>query len=318
MVLDRAKQVLHEEAQALLKIADSLDENFTRAVSIMAAVSGKVIILGLGKSGLVGRKIAATLASTGTPSFFMHAAESLHGDIGGIDSGDVVMLLSYSGKTAEIARLLPALKKLGVPTIALTGDDDSEVAKNCDAVIHVNIEKEACPFNLAPTTSTTAMLAIGDALAITLLEKKGFKKEDFAERHPGGALGKKLLLKVGDIINSASCNPVIEMGSSVKDALVEMTRTRVGATCVVDVQGKLAGYFTDGDLRRYLQEDNDILDKKIDEVMTKNPRTVNRETLAINVREILKNSNFDNVPVIDEAGCPVGIIDERDIIREGL
>ncbi len=318
MILKRARQVLKEESNALKKLAGSLDGNFEKAIKMILDIGGKIVVVGVGKSGLVGRKIAATLSSTGSPALFLHAADSLHGDIGVIDPKDLVIILSHSGTTEEIAMVLPCIKRLGVPVIAFTGNKNSELAKNCDTVIEIKIDKEACPMNLVPTTSTTAMLAVGDALAITLLEEKGFKPEDFATLHPGGTLGKKLLLKVGDIIKRTGANPVIKSGSTVKDALMEMTRSRVGATAVVDEKGGLIGYFTDGDLRRHLQEDMEMLTKKIDEVMTHNPTTIHTENLAIEAREILKDNNFDNIPVVDDTGKPVGIIDERDIIREGL
>lgn len=318
MILKRAQQVLKEEAEALKKVADCLDRDFEKAVQLMCNTEGKIVVVGIGKSGLVGRKIAATLSSTGTPSLFLHAGESLHGDIGVIDSRDLVLILSYSGTTDEIAMVLPSIKRLNVNIVAVTGNRNSDLAKNCDIVILINIDKEACPMNLVPTTSTTAMLAIGDALAITLLEERGFKTEDFAALHPGGTIGKKLLLKIDDIINKSEVNPVIKTGSTVKDALMEMSRTRVGATSIVDEKGVLKGYFTDGDLRRHLQEDTDILNRKIDEVMTLSPTTIKCGSLAIEARKILKENNFDNIPVVDEENHPVGIIDERDIIREGL
>jgi len=318
MILKKARQVLKEEAKALEKTAAKLDKEFERAVELILNTKGKIVVVGIGKSGLVGRKIAATLSSTGSPALFLHAAESLHGDIGVIDSRDLVLILSYSGTTEEIAMVIPSIKRLNVPVIAVTGNRNSDIVKNCDIVIQINIDKEACPMNLVPTTSTTVMLALGDALAIALLEKKGFKAEDFATLHPGGILGKKLLLKVDDIIKKSGVNPVIKTRSTVRDALLEMSRTRVGATSVIDVKGKLAGYFTDGDLRRHLQEDAGILNKEIDEVMTVNPTKVKCGSLVIEAREILRKNSFDNIPVVDSEGRPVGIIDERDIIREGL
>lgn len=318
MILRRARQVLKEESNALKKAAAYLDKNFEKAVKLMLDTSGKIVVVGIGKSGLVGRKIAATLSSTGTPALFLHAAESLHGDIGVVESRDIVLILSYSGTTDEIAMVMPSIRRLNVPVIAVTGNQDSEFVKSCDVVIRINIDKEACPMNLVPTTSTTVMLAVGDALAITLLEEKGFKVEDFATLHPGGTLGKKLLLKVDDIIKKSGVNPVIKVRSTVKDALIEMSRTRVGATSIVDIKGNLVGYFTDGDLRRHLQEDTGVLNREIDEVMTGNPTTIKCGSLAIEAREILRKNNFDNIPVVDEEGRPVGIIDERDIIREGL
>ena len=318
VILKSARRVLKEEAMALKKMAGYLGTGFEKAVRLIKSAEGKVVVVGMGKSGLIGRKIAATLSSTGTSSFFLHAAESLHGDIGVVDSKDVVLLLSYSGTTDEFALMLPAIKNKKASIIVMTGNKNSKIAKSCDAIIEINIEREACPLNLAPTTSTTVMLAVGDALAIALLEERGFKVEDFATLHPGGTLGRKLLLGVNDIINKSGVNPVVKIGNSVKDALLEMTRSRVGATSVVDAKGNLVGYFTDGDLRRGIQNDPGILEKRIEEVMTPNPTTVRNDRLAIDVKEILRKNKFDNLPVVDKDGRPVGIIDERDIIEEGL
>ncbi|MFH1414712.1 MAG: KpsF/GutQ family sugar-phosphate isomerase [Elusimicrobiota bacterium] len=318
MILKKARELLIEEGNALKKMAEHLDAEFEKAVRILLKTEGKIVVIGIGKSGLIGRKIAATLSSTGSPSIFMHAAEGLHGDIGVIDGRDTVIILSYSGTTEEIAMVIAYVNRLNTPVVLVTGNRDSELAKNCAAVIEIKIDREACPMNLVPTTSTTAMLAVGDALAVCLLDEKGFKPEDFASLHPGGTLGKKLLLKVDDIIKRTGGNPVVSSGSTVKDALIEMTRTRIGATSVVDDKGCIIGYFTDGDLRRHLQEDPDIINKQIDSVMTSDPRKISSGSLAIEAREILKKYNFDNIPVVDPDGKPVGVIDERDIIREGL
>ncbi|MDA3792593.1 MAG: KpsF/GutQ family sugar-phosphate isomerase [Elusimicrobia bacterium] len=319
MIIKRAKKVLKEEARALKKVAAGLGEDFNNAVRLLLKTEGKIIVMGVGKSGLVGRKIAATLSSTGSPAFFINAAEGIHGDVGVIDSKDAVLILSYSGSTEEIALALAPVKRLNVPVIAITGNRDSRLGKNSDIVIGLNVDREACPMNLVPTSSTTAMLALGDALAISLLEERGFKTDDFAALHPAGTLGKKLLLRVEDIIKKKGANnPVVKSGSLVKAALIEMTGSRLGATSVVDKKGRLSGYFTDGDLRRRLQESSGLLEETIDNVMTKDPVTVLKGTLAIKARDILQNNNFDNVPVVDKENKPIGIIDERDIISEGL
>ncbi len=317
-ILKRAQKVLNQESNALEKMADSLDCDFQKAVELIKETAGKIVVMGVGKSGLVGQKLAATFSSTGTPAIFVNAAESLHGDIGVVDSKDLVLILSNSGTTEEIALVIPTIKRFNVPIVAITGNRNSQLGKSSDTVIELNIEGEACPMNLVPTTSTTVMLALGDALAIVLLEEKGFKTEDFATLHPGGTLGKKLLLKVKDILKKREANPVVKQSDTVKKALMEMTRTRIGATAVVDEQGLLAGYFTDGDLRRELQKNGDILSKKMKDVMSENPTTVDGDTLAIKARDILKENNFDNLPVISKTKRPVGIIDERDIIKEGL
>ncbi|MBN2406432.1 MAG: KpsF/GutQ family sugar-phosphate isomerase [Elusimicrobia bacterium] len=318
MIIRRAKKVLHEEARAIKKTASMLGEDFEKAVELISAAKGKVIVMGIGKSGLVGRKIAATLSSTGTPALFLHAAESLHGDIGVIEPRDLVIVLSYSGKTEEISIVLPLIRKRNVPMISITNNRDSQLGRNSDVVIPLNVDKEACPMDLVPTTSTTVMLAVGDALAIALLEKKGFSPDDFASLHPGGALGKKLLVTVRDIIDKTGSNPVIREDSTVKDALIVMTSSRVGAASVVNEKGDLVGYFTDGDLRRGLQNDPYLLSKELKSVMSMKPTTISADSLAINAREILKNNEFDNLPVIDSDGRVIGIIDERDIIREGI
>ncbi len=315
---DTGRRVLRQEAAALERLAGLLGEGFSRAVEVILSSSGKVAVAGMGKSGLVGRKIAATLSSTGTPAFFLHAAESLHGDIGVLTGDDVVVALSFSGKTGGIDVFLSAVSNIGAKIIAITGDKDSPLASGSDAVILIDIEKEACPFNLAPTTSTTAMLAVGDALALALLERRGFRPEDFASRHPGGTLGRRLLLRAGDLAARKKVNPVLEKGRSVKEALLVMTSARSGAASIVDSSGVLVGYFTDGDLRRHIQEDEELLTRKIEEVMTKDPVTLTPECPAVEAKDILRKNSFDNLPVIDSSGRPVGIVDERDIIEAGL
>ncbi|NLB35327.1 MAG: KpsF/GutQ family sugar-phosphate isomerase, partial [Elusimicrobia bacterium] len=264
------------------------------------------------------RKIAASLSSTGSPALFLHAAESLHGDIGVLSAADALLILSYSGATEGIDVFLRTVKNIGAPIVAMTGNPSSPLARGADALILVDIEREACPYNLAPTSSTTAMLALGDAIALSLLELKGFKPENFASLHPGGALGRKLLLKAKDIIEKKNANPLMKATASVKEALILMTTSRSGATSVVDDSGKLVGYFTDGDLRRKIQEDPDLLERKIGEVMTVNPRKISPDTLAIVAKDIFRKNRFDNMPVVDSEGRPVGILDERDILESGL
>ena len=317
--LQKAKDTLLIEAQAVKDQINHIDENFVKAVSLIESSSGRVVIIGLGKSGHIGRKIAATMASIGVPSIYLHPAECLHGDLGMIMKDDVIILLSYSGETEEIKQVLPVLQRMKLKTIAITGRVNSQTWKNCDVIIDSSVEKEACPFNLAPTASTTALLALGDALALVLSERRGFKKEDFAIFHPLGAIGnkiKRLTMKVKDIMRQGKANPVVKDTATVQDALLIMTGTRVGATSVVDDNGKLLGFFTDGDLRRQIQLHDNLLKKKISEVMTKNPSTITPEMLVLDAEKILQEKNIDNIPVVDENNKPIGILDERDLFSE--
>jgi len=317
--LQKAKDTLLIEAQAVKDQINHIDANFVKAVSLIESSSGRVVIIGLGKSGHIGRKIAATMASIGVPSIYLHPAECLHGDLGMIMKDDVVVLLSYSGETEEIKQVLPVLQRMKLKTIAITGRVNSQTWKNCDVIIDSSVEKEACPFNLAPTASTTALLALGDALALVLSERRGFKKEDFAIFHPLGAIGnkiKRLTMKVKDIMRQGKANPIVKDTATVQDALLIMTGTRVGATSVVDDNGKLLGFFTDGDLRRQIQLHDDLLKKKISEVMTKNPSTITPEMLVLDAEKILQEKNIDNIPVVDENNKPVGILDERDLFSD--
>lgn len=313
-----AKRVLRIEARAIKNLIPLLGANFEKAVEMVASCKGKIVVMGMGKSGLVGKKIAATLASTGTPAFFLHPAEGILGDVGMMAEGDLVLALSYSGQTEEIEKLLPVIRKMNLKLIAVTGRPKSKLAKRSDVVINVKVEEEACPYNIVPTASTTAMLAMGDALAISLLKRKKFKKEDFARLHPGGILGKKLLLSVRDIMRKGRDNPIISQERTVREALLVMTETRLGATSVVDSSGKLVGFFTDGDLRRRLQKDERILNKKIHKVMTRNPKTITQDRLAIDAAKMMQEMKFDNMPVVDSKGRPIGIVDERDLLSEGI
>lgn len=316
--IDEAKRVLRIEARAIKNLIPLMGSNFEKAVEMVASCKGKIVVMGMGKSGLVGKKIAATLASTGTPAFFLHPAEGILGDVGMMAEGDLVLALSYSGQTEEIEKLLPVIRKMNLKLIAITGRPKSKLAKRSDVVINVKVEEEACPYNVVPTASTTAMLAMGDALAISLLKRKKFKKEDFARLHPGGILGKKLLLRVGDIMRKGRDNPTIGQEKTVREALLVMTETRLGATSIVDSSGKLVGFFTDGDLRRRLQKDERILNKKIHKVMTRNPKTITQDRLAIDAAKMMQEMKFDNMPVVDNKGRPIGIVDERDLLSEGI
>ncbi len=315
-VKNMARQVLDVELEALKLSKKSIDANFLKAVDVIAHTKGRVVVLGIGKSGLIGRKIAATMASTGTPAFFVHPVEALHGDLGMITSGDVILALSFSGQTEEINKILPSLERRKLTIISMTGHEKSKLALMSDIHITIHIEREACPYNLAPTASTTATLAVGDALALCLMKVKNFEKRDFAVFHPGGSLGKLLTQQVKDLMRTGKNNPTVTAKASVKDALFVMTKTgAAGATSIVDKKGKLLGYFTDGDLRRILQTGSDVLSKNITEVMTKNPYHLIDTMPAIEAAKMIHTTHVDNLPVLDKTGKVVGIIDEKDLIE---
>ena len=314
--IQRAIDTLKIEAKAIKEQIKHINDQFIKAVSLIENISGRVVIVGLGKSGHIGRKIAATMASIGVPAICLHPAECLHGDLGMIMKNDIVIMISYSGETEEIKQVLPVIHKMKIKVIAITGKTESELWKDCDAIIDSSVSKEACPYNLAPTSSTTALLALGDALALVISQRKGFKKEDFAIFHPLGAIGnkiKKLTMNIKEIMRKGKENPVIKDTASVQDALLVMTGTRVGATSVVDKDGKLVGFFTDGDLRRQIQLYDNLLKKSISEVMTKNPSTITPNMLVVDAQKILQEKNIDNIPVVDEDNKPIGILDERDL-----
>lgn len=320
-ILKRAAEVLRTESDGLLALIERLDDNFVRAVDLLRNCHGKVVVTGLGKSGLICRKIAATFASTGTPAFFLHSGDGVHGDLGMVMKGDVVLAISNSGETEEILKLLPHFKLHGIKLIAMTGNPDSSLAKAGDVVLNVRV-KEACPLGLAPTTSTTAALAMGDALAIVLLEDKGFRQEDFAMRHPGGSLGRRLLLRVEDLMHQGVELPLVRHDTAVKDALFEITSKRLGVTGVVDEEGRLIGIFTDGDLRRGLQVHGDqLLSRRTEELMTSNPKTIEKNVLAARALTQME----ENLPrpitclfVLDGARKPIGIIHLHDILKSGI
>ncbi len=320
-ILQRAKEVLKIESDAVRDQIRHLNGQFVKAVETFHEITqngGQIVVMGIGKSGLIGRKIAATLSSTGTPAIFFHPSEGLHGDLGMIRPQDAVLALSHSGESDEIKKMLPILKERGLPLIAMTQGTRSPLGRLADLVIMTAVKKEACPLNLAPTASTTAMLALGDALAMALMEKKGFRPQDFAKLHPGGSIGKKLNMKVRDVMRKGKDNPTVRKGLTVRSALLEMTRTRLGAVAVTDASGRLAGFFTDGDLRRRLQKNSDLLSWKIEKVMTKNPCTIAADqTLDVALR-LLKSRGIDNIPVVNGSGKPVGILDERDLLSEGI
>lgn len=315
-ILKISKQVLDVEHQALSLSRKSLDKEFLKAVRTIAKAKGRVVVIGIGKSGIIGRKIAATMASTGTPAFFVHPVEALHGDLGMITNGDVILAISFSGQTEEISKILPSLSKRKLPIIAMTGCPTSKLAELSDIHLTIYIKREACPYNLAPTSSTTATLVIGDALAIALMKIKHFEKQDFAVFHPGGSLGKLLTQRVKDLMRKGKENPTVKENATVKDALLVMTRSGgAGATSVVDKKGQLKGYFTDGDLRRELQKGADIINKKIAEVMTHNPYSILETASAVEAAKMIHKTHVDNIPVVNKEGKVVGIIDEKDLIE---
>jgi len=318
MSIATAKQVLEAEARAVMELTKRIDKDFKRIISSVARIKGRVIVTGMGKPGFIAQKISATLSSTGTPSLYLHPAEALHGDLGRITKDDCVIALSNSGETEEVCKLLPVLKKIGVLLIAITGNVKSTLAKNADFVLDTRVKKEACPLGLAPTTSTTAMLAMGDALAVALLKKKGFKEKDFAFFHPGGALGKRLILKVDDIMRKGRENPLVFEDTPVKKVLILITRARAGSASVVDKKGKLTGIFTDGDLRRHVNAGGNIANKKVKDVMTRCPVTITADRLAAEAFRMLRSKKIDELPVVDRRGRPVGLLDVQDLLKAGL
>ncbi|MDR2709588.1 MAG: KpsF/GutQ family sugar-phosphate isomerase [Elusimicrobiota bacterium] len=316
-----AKDTLEIEAQAVKNQLNHLDKNFDKAVKLLKNCRGHVVVMGLGKSGLVGRKISATMSSIGIPSIFIHPSESLHGDLGVIMKDDIVIMISYSGETEEIKKVLPALKNKDkdIRVIVMTGRTKAPIWKDAQCIIDCSVQKEACPYNLAPTASTTALLAMGDALALTVSKLKGFNKNDLAILHPLGAIGKRLTMQVSSIMRSGAQNPVVSQDALVEEALLVMTNTRLGATSVIDKRGKIVGFFTDGDLRRQMQKrGGKILKEKISAVMTKTPMTINADMLAVDAAKILKKYNIDNIPVVDKQNRPIGCLEQGDLLAEGI
>lgn len=312
------RRVLDIEARAVDALKDSLDDSFSAACDLMLGARGRVIVTGMGKSGHVGSKLAATLASTGTPAFFVHPGEASHGDLGMITTDDVVLALSNSGETAEVLAILPVIKRKGTALIGMTGRPQSALAQLSDVHLTVAVSEEACPHNLAPTSSTTAALAMGDALAIALLEARGFTPEDFAMSHPGGSLGRRLLLKVDDIMHAGERLPVVASGTPLSEALLEMTRKGLGMTAIARDDGTLAGIFTDGDLRRMLDRDIDIRKATIDEVMVAQPITIEPGHLAAEALQIMETRKINGLMVCDKDHKPLGAFNMQDLLRAGV
>jgi arabinose-5-phosphate isomerase len=309
-----AERVLRIEAEAILGVIPKVDERFDRAVQMMRECTGRIVVTGIGKSGLVGRKIAATLASTGTPAYFLHPAEGMHGDVGMLARGDVVVALSNSGETNEMLAILPPLKRLGVPIILVTGNPKSTLARQSDVVLDVSVAEEACPMNLAPTSSTTAALAMGDALAMVLLELRGLRPEDYAALHPAGALGWRALFRVGDLMHTGEAMPVVADSATLREAIQEMTRKGLGMTTVVGDDGRLVGIITDGDLRRLHMRGGAFDALRAGEAATRGPRTIGADDLAAKALEIMEGK-ITSLIVVDEGQRPRGVIHLHDILR---
>lgn len=318
MMIQKAKDVIRIEAEAVKALAKRIDGRFLKAVDLITKCKGRVIVTGMGKTGIIGRKIAATLSSTGTPSLWMHSAEAVHGDLGQVTRNDVVIVISNSGETEEIKRLLPLMKKIGSRTIALTGNVKSTLAKYTDVVLDVSVTKEGCPLGLAPMASVAATLVMGDALAACLIIRKGFRKEDFAFYHPGGSLGRRLLLKVEDIMRKGEHYPKVREDMKIKKVLLSITQARCGSACVLNRKGRFVGIFTDGDLRRHIEEDVHLLDRKVCEVMTHDPVTIRKDKLAVEALRILQERRIDELPVVDSQNRLVGLLDVQDVLKAGL
>jgi arabinose-5-phosphate isomerase len=319
-VTEEARRVIRVEALALTAMAERIDASFERAIDLILESPGRVIVSGMGKSGLVGQKISSTMASTGTPAFFLHPAEGIHGDLGMIMTGDVVIAISNSGETEEILRILPSIKRLGAHLIAMSGNPASNLARSSDVFLDVSVAEEACPLGLAPTASTTAALAMGDALAVALLVKRGFKAEDFAIFHPGGSLGKKLILRVEDLMHSGDSVPLVQEGTLMKDALFEITAKGLGVTGVCDSSGALKGVITDGDLRRSLEKGYDILNQRASEIMKQGPLRIKRTELAAAALQVMEQRAITSLFVFehDQSPGPCGIIHLHDILKSGI
>ena len=313
-----ARRVLRIERDALSSLVNRIDSNFERIVNAIYNINGRVIVTGMGKPGFIAQKISATLSSTGTPSLYLHPAEALHGDLGRVTKDDLILALSNSGETEEIVKFLPIVRRIGARLIAMVGNVGSTLARNADYVINTSVKREACSLGLAPTTSTTAMLAMGDALAMALLEKKGFKAKDFALFHPGGILGKRLILRVEDIMRKGRDNPVVSENYTVKKVLLAITNARAGCASVVNAEGKLTGIFTDGDLRRHLELQPDLINKKVKDFMTKNPISIKKERLAAEAFDVLRSKKIDEIPVVDDKKRPIGLLDVQDLLKAGL
>jgi arabinose-5-phosphate isomerase len=316
--IEKGKEVIRIEAQAVASLEGKLGNAFAGAVNLIEKIKGRVIITGLGKSGLIARKIVATMNSTGTPAIYLHPSDAVHGDLGMVRPEDAVICISKSGDTEEVLQLIPMFKRIGVPIISIVGNKNSKLGRESDFVIDASVEQEACPYDLAPTASTTAALVVGDALAIALLDRKQFTEEEFAMYHPGGNIGKRLFLKVEELMVKGKDIPMVVDTATLKETILVMTSGRLGAACVVNSSGELAGIITDGDLRRLLQRDIDFSKMIVGDVMTKNPKVVNQNSLAVAALELMENFNITQLIVIDDRKKPIGMLHLHDLVKAGL
>ena len=317
-IIRKGKQVVRIEAEAVAALEQRIDAAFAHAVELLFSCKGRVVVTGMGKSGNVARKIVATFNSTGTPALFLHPSDALHGDLGMVRKEDVVLCISKSGDTAEIHTLLPMFKRIGVRIISMVGNPRSKLARISDIVLNAGVKEEACPYDLAPTSSSTAALVFGDALAMALLDRRNFTVEDFALHHPGGSLGRRLLLKIGEFMVKNEAVPKVQRNIPVRDAIIEMTSTRLGATCVVDSDRKLIGIITDGDLRRFLQNTTDVTHTTAEMVMTKHPKTITENVLAAVALQEMEAHNISQLIVVDRANRPVGMVHLHELVKAGL
>lgn len=320
-IIEKAREVLAIESEAIARASTLLDESFERAVGLLLDCSGRVVVTGVGKSGAIGRKIASTLASTGTPALFLHATEGLHGDLGMVAPGDVLIALSYSGRTDDLTGILPVIKAMGVPVIAFTGNANSFLASHADIVLNISVEKEACPLNLAPTASTTAALALGDALAVCAMTAREFTSEDFARFHPGGTLGRGLTLRVADLMRTGERLALVPETATIREVLMAITEAMSGSALVTDDTGVLSGYLTDGDVRRLLVHTDDaeqLLKTPVTQLMTRTPLSLSPSMMALEALRALQERGVDDAPVVDELNRPAGVLDVQELLRAGL
>jgi len=317
-IITKGKQVIKIEGESVNGLVSSINNQFVKAVNVILNSKGRVVFTGMGKSGIIARKIVATMNSTGTPAIFMHPTDALHGDLGMVRKEDVVILISKSGNTEELIQLVPMFKRINVVLIGMLGEENSKIGKDCDILLNVKVKEEACPYDLAPTASTTAALVMGDALAITLLEMRGFTEEDFALLHPAGSLGKRLSLKIDEIMIKGNDIPIVNETTSLKDAIIEITSKRLGTTCVVNKQGALTGIITDGDLRRLLEKTLEIKNLTAIDVMTKNPKTITKQFLASFALQQMENYKITSLIVVDENEHPEGLVHLHDLVKLGL